>query len=147
MDPTKLMEISRQEYWSGLPFPSPGDLPSPGMEPESPALQADALLPDPPGKPDGDSVVIIILFIVLLPMSGKGFPSWHGIKNPSANAGDVRDTGSIPGLGGSPGGGRGNPRQCSCGLGHCSGALGTLDINHSNTFSKSSPGMMEIKQK
>ena len=38
------MEFSRQEYWSGLPFPSPGDLPSPGIEPGSPTLQADPLL-------------------------------------------------------------------------------------------------------
>ena len=37
------MEFSRQEYWSGLPFPSPGDLADPGIEPGSPALQADAL--------------------------------------------------------------------------------------------------------
>ena len=37
------MKFSRQEYWSGLPFPSPGDLPDPGIEPRSPALQADAL--------------------------------------------------------------------------------------------------------
>ena len=37
------MGFSRQEYWSGLPFPSPGDLPDPGIEPESPALQADSL--------------------------------------------------------------------------------------------------------
>ena len=37
------MEFSRQEYWSGLPFPSPGDLPNPGIEAESPTLQADAL--------------------------------------------------------------------------------------------------------
>ena len=36
------MGFSRQEYWSGLPFPSPGDLPDPGIEPRSPALQADA---------------------------------------------------------------------------------------------------------
>ena len=43
--------ISRQEYWSGLPFPSPGDLPHPGIEPRSPALQADALPSEPPGKP------------------------------------------------------------------------------------------------
>ena len=42
------MEFSRQEYWSGLPFPSPGDLPSPGIEPESPALQADSLLSESP---------------------------------------------------------------------------------------------------
>ena len=37
------MQFSRQEYWSGLPFPSPGDLPKPGIEPGSSALQADAL--------------------------------------------------------------------------------------------------------
>ena len=42
--------LSRQEYWSGLPFPSPGDLPDPGVEPGSPALQTDALLSEPPGK-------------------------------------------------------------------------------------------------
>ena len=41
------MEFSRQEYWSGLPFPSPGDLPDPGMEPGSPELQADSLPPEP----------------------------------------------------------------------------------------------------
>ena len=41
------MEFSRQEYWSGLPFPSPGDLPDPGNEPGSPALQADALPSEP----------------------------------------------------------------------------------------------------
>ena len=45
------MGFSRQECWSGLPFPSPGDLPDPGIEPGSPALQADALLSEPPGKP------------------------------------------------------------------------------------------------
>ena len=41
--------FSRQEYWSGLPFPSPGDLPDPGLEPGSPALQADSLPSEPPG--------------------------------------------------------------------------------------------------
>ena len=45
------MEFSRQEYWSGLPFPSPGDLPNPGIKPESPTLQVDALPSEPPGKP------------------------------------------------------------------------------------------------
>ena len=45
------MGFSRQEYRSGLSFPSPGDLPDPGIEPGSPALQADALLSEPPGKP------------------------------------------------------------------------------------------------
>ena len=45
------MGFPRQEYWSGLPFPSPGDLPGPGIEPGSPALQADSLLTEPRGKP------------------------------------------------------------------------------------------------
>ena len=45
------MGFSRQEYWSGLPVPSPGDLPHPGIEPRSPALWADALTSEPPGKP------------------------------------------------------------------------------------------------
>ena len=43
------MGLSRQEYWSGLPVPSPGDLPDPGIEPRSPSLQADALTSEPPG--------------------------------------------------------------------------------------------------
>ena len=41
----------RQEYWSGLPFSSPGDLPNPGIKPRSLAFQADFLLAEPPGKP------------------------------------------------------------------------------------------------
>ena len=45
------MGFSRQEYWSGLPFPAPGHLPNPGIESRSPALQADALTSEPPGKP------------------------------------------------------------------------------------------------
>ena len=45
------MGFSRQEYWSGLPFPSPGDLPDLGIEPGSPALQEDSLPSEPPGKP------------------------------------------------------------------------------------------------
>ena len=45
------MEFSRQEYWSGLPFLSPGDLPNPGTKPVTPALQADSLPSEPPGKP------------------------------------------------------------------------------------------------
>ena len=45
------MGFSRQEYWSGLPFPAPGDLPDPGIEPGSPTLLADALSSEPPVKP------------------------------------------------------------------------------------------------
>ena len=44
------MGFSRQEYWGGLLFPSPGDLPNPGIKPGSPALQADALPSEPPGS-------------------------------------------------------------------------------------------------
>ena len=50
------MGFSRQEYWSGLPFPSPGDLPHPGIEPRSLALQADALPSELPGKPPPHSL-------------------------------------------------------------------------------------------
>ena len=80
------MKFSRQEYWSGLPFPSPGDLLNPGTEPRSPALQADALQSELPGK----------------------------LLNLSANAGDTKDVGLIPGSGGSPEVGNGNPLQYSC---------------------------------
>ena len=48
---TQAMKFSRPEYWSGYPFPSPGDLPHPGIEPRSPALQVNSLLVEPPGKP------------------------------------------------------------------------------------------------
>ena len=47
------MGFSRQECWSGLPFPSLGGLPNPGIEPRSPTLEADALTSEPPGKPPG----------------------------------------------------------------------------------------------
>ena len=45
-----VMGFSRQEYWSGLPLPSPGDLPDPGIKPGSPASEADALTSEPPGN-------------------------------------------------------------------------------------------------
>ena len=50
------MGFSRQEHWSGLPFPSPGDLSDTGSGPRSPALQADSLPSEPPGKPAGAAV-------------------------------------------------------------------------------------------
>ena len=55
---TPSMGFSRQEYWSGLPFPSPGDLPDPGIKPRSPTLQADALTSEPPGKPHDCTVEV-----------------------------------------------------------------------------------------
>ena len=50
--------FSRQEYWSGLPFPPPEDLPNPGTEPGSPALQADSLPTEPPGKPPNQFIFL-----------------------------------------------------------------------------------------
>ena len=54
LQPVRLLEpwgFSRQEYWNGLPYPPPGDLPNPGSKPRSPLLQADSLPSEPPGKP------------------------------------------------------------------------------------------------
>ena len=87
----------RQEYWSGLPFLCPGDLPDPGIEPGSPALQANSLLCKPPGKPHFILVVCICW----------GFPGGASGKEAACIAGELRDTGSIPGLGRSPGEGNG----------------------------------------
>ena len=50
------MGFSRQEYWSGLPFPSPGDLPNPGIEPGSPTQLADSLSSEPPGSPEESKI-------------------------------------------------------------------------------------------
>ena len=55
------MRFSRQGYWSGLPFPSPGDLPDPGIEPGSPALQPDSLLTELQGKPIFTDIQMFIL--------------------------------------------------------------------------------------
>ena len=60
--------FSRQEYWSGLPFPSPGDLPDSGIEPRSPTLRVDALPSKPPGKLVGNRWCYI--FSSLLPIAG-----------------------------------------------------------------------------
>ena len=70
------MRFSRQEHWSGLPFPSPGDLPYPGIEPWSPALQADTLTSQPPGKPNKVHLVKAMVFPVVM----YGCESWT-IKN------------------------------------------------------------------
>ena len=57
------MGFSRHEYWSGLPFPSPGHLPDPGIEPGSPALRADSLPSEPSRKP---IIVILIMTIIII---------------------------------------------------------------------------------
>jgi len=56
------MEFSRPEYWSRYLFPSPGDLPNPGIKPRSPSLQADSSLAEPQGKPKNTGVGSISLF-------------------------------------------------------------------------------------
>ena len=60
------MGFSRQEYWSVLPFPSPGDLPDPGIKPVSPTFQADALTSEPPGKPKIPAGLISALLFIYL---------------------------------------------------------------------------------
>ena len=50
-----------QEYWSGLPFPSPQNLPNPGIEPRSPSLQGDSLLSEPPGKSSTFLLLLLLL--------------------------------------------------------------------------------------
>ena len=60
------MGFSRQEYWSGLPFPSPGDLPDLGIETGSPTLHADSLLSEPPGKlPVLCSCILIVIYNII----------------------------------------------------------------------------------
>ena len=63
--------FSRQEYWSGLPCPSPGDRPNPGIESRSPTLQADSLLPEPPGEPkEVTNFILHLLFFLPGPFPG-----------------------------------------------------------------------------
>ena len=62
--------FSRQGYWNGLPFPSPGNLPDPGIEPGSPALQTDALPSGPPGKPKNTGAGCYFLLQGIFPTQG-----------------------------------------------------------------------------
>ena len=77
------MEFSKQEYWSGLLFPPPGDLPNPGIEPGSPTLQADALLSEPPGKPRMDIILLPISNYLQFSSVALSCPTlWpHGLQN------------------------------------------------------------------
>ena len=64
------MGFSRQEYWSGLPFPPPGDLPNPGTEPRSPAMQADSLLSEPHGQfrmnaNHFEMLILVSIFVII----------------------------------------------------------------------------------
>ena len=64
---TQSMEFSRSEHWSGQPFPSPGDIPNPGIEPRSPALQADSLPDEPQGKPQKYTGPCLKMSVLLSP--------------------------------------------------------------------------------
>ena len=77
------MGFSRQDYWSELPFPSPGDLPDPGIEPVSLALQADSLLSEPPGKPliYIDSIMEDINIKWAGDHIGPTFNMWNELRN------------------------------------------------------------------
>ena len=99
------MGFSRQEYWSGFPFPSPGDLPNPGIKPWSPTLWADSLRSELPGKPKNTGEDVPELGIkpyIYILIGGSD------TEESACNAGDL---GSIPESGRSPGEGNGNPFQ------------------------------------
>ena len=89
------MGFFRQEYWNGLPFPSPGNLPNPGIESASPALQSDSLPPEPPGKPVLDTWRLFCSSVQfrsatqscpalcdLMGCSMSGFPVHHQLPEP-----------------------------------------------------------------
>ena len=73
--------FSRQEHWSGLPCPSPGDLPDPGIKPWSPALQADSLLSEPPGA--------VLNTTVQVDPAPAGLETRSGPRQPSASSGQA----------------------------------------------------------
>ena len=99
----------KQEYWSELLFPSPGNLSDPGIASGSPALSGGFFTLNHLGSP-----IYTHLHIYNLNLSTGTSQVVLVVKNPAANAGNIRDTSSIPGLGRSSGGGHGNPLQYSC---------------------------------
>ena len=122
--------FSRREHWRGLPCPPPGDLPHPGIEAWSPALQADSLASKPPNKPTIEYTCVYIYihthacichksYICVLCIDTHTHIYTHTyihamdfeVVNPCINLGDPS---LIPGLGRSPGGGNDNPLQYSC---------------------------------
>ena len=116
------MEFSRQEYWSRLLLPSPGDLPDLGIEPGFPALQADALPSEPPGSHQGPgywgsklgrglTLYCKSICTVLICTKYVSFPRGSVGKEFTCNAGDP---GSIPWLRRSSGKRNNNPFQYSC---------------------------------
>ena len=84
------MEFSRPEYLSGWLFPSPGDLPNPGIKPRSPALQADSLPSEPPGKPTPD-LRVPVKFVLKNHLAQEP-GSWHSLPSPGAVTGSKEFT-------------------------------------------------------
>ena len=132
------MEFSRPEYWTGEPFPSPGDLPNPGIEPRSLSLQVDSSPSEPQGKPKNTGVGSLSFLQQIFPTQelNRGLLlycrwilyqlSYQGslklanqyllealLPISISSAWNAGDPGSIPGLGRSPGEGKGYPLQYS----------------------------------
>ena len=79
-EPARLLgpcRFSRQEYWSGLPCPPPGDLPNPGIKPRSPTVQADSLPSEPPGKPKNFGVGSLSLLQGIFPTQESDWGLLH----------------------------------------------------------------------
>ena len=100
------MEFSRQEHWSGLPFPFSRDLPKPGIKPRSPALQADSLPSEPPGKPGvglrvrsyagtvvGDGEGRHVWQAKVFPVRGKHTPGMKEGRNSRESMGNYQEPG------------------------------------------------------
>ena len=112
------MEFSRQGWWNGLPFPTLGDLPDPGIDHVSLASSCIGRwifhhlchL----GNPQNIKNLIYFEFGMTNTICKWASEVVLVVKNLLANAGDIRDTGSVPGSGWDPGGGNGNPLQYSC---------------------------------
>ena len=162
------MEFSRQEYWNGLPFPTPGDLPNLGIEPESLALAGRSFTTEPSGKPQNTIHWLEVnpgqllgrqlcspldhqycTFLSTSPKTASlrsnlapvhrdwvfGITTcFSGGSDGKESACNVGDLGSIPGPGGSPGEGGGDPLQCSC-LENPMGRGTWLAVVHSHTES------------
>ena len=127
------MGFLRQEYWSGLPFPAPGNLPNPDIKPASPTLAGGFFTTVPPGNPHCDFKFIMFdnrsirleWQLTNLPSPTfpskyllKGLPWWSGGfpggSDSEESAHNVGDLDLISGPGRSPGEGNGNPHQYSC---------------------------------
>ena len=91
------MGFTRQEYWSGVPCPPPGDLPNPGIEPRSPTLQVDSLPSEPPGKPKNTGAGSLSLLQGNLPDPGTklGSPALQADSLPAELPGKPRRESSL----------------------------------------------------